>query len=78
MTKAEKIERRLNDEFSNRLRDAVEEEFGVEIETSFDIFGSMRHVSTRVDGEDFEPGHKAFMAAFEKGYLAAMDEVEQA
>jgi hypothetical protein len=69
---SERVWRRLNDAFADRLRDAMDNEFGIEVETTFDLLGSMQHVTFRTDGKDFEPKERAFMAAFETGYLAAM------
>lgn len=73
-TKLEKIARRLNDEFADKLADAVREKYGVEVDSRFSIF-SMALITTRSDDEDFTPEQHAFISAFSDGYGVAMKSV---
>lgn len=63
---------KLNDEFADKLSSVVRENFGIEIDSRFNIF-SMALVTTRLDGEDFTPEQYAFIAAFSDGYGVAME-----
>ena len=73
MTKLEKMARRLNDDFREILVEEMREACGIEVENYFDIFGAMRLVTTRTDGEDFTPEQLAHLKAFSDGYCKAMD-----
>lgn len=68
MTIKEKIARHLNEVSRDRLASAFRVRWGVEVETNFDILGSMRHITTRVDGEDFTPEQHAWIAAYMQGW----------
>ena len=77
MTKIEKLARKLNDDFRDILVVEMREACGVEVENYFDILGSMRLVTVRVDGEDFTPEQHAHLKAFSDGYVKAMDLVRE-
>lgn len=68
MTIKEKIARHLSEVFLERLAAAFRARWGVEVETNLDIFGSMRHVTTRVDGKDFTPEQHAWIATYIQGW----------
>ena len=74
MTIAQKLKRKLNDNFKVCLKDAVKAKFDIEIETGFNIF-SMNLVTVRVDGNSFTPEQMEYLKAYEAGYLAAMNQV---
>jgi len=70
-TKAERLNRQVNDEFREQLAAKFAERFdGIEVESQFNIL-SMRLVTERKDGEAFTPEQAAWIAAFEAGYSAA-------
>ena len=78
-TKVGRLATDINDGFKERLGDAMREEFdGLEIETYYDLFGSMAHVSRRVDGSDFTPEQMAFLKGWSEGYGIALTLVRQA
>jgi hypothetical protein len=70
----EKLHNRLNENFRVLVNEAVKEKFGIEIETNFNIF-TMDLMTTRVDEEDFTQEQIDFLKAYEAGYLAAMNQV---
>lgn len=77
MTAKEKIARHLGEVRNDRLAPAFLERWGVEIETDFDLLGSMRYVTTRVDGEVFPLEQHEWIAAFMTGWDACKAEVER-
>ena len=74
-TKLDRMRRTLNDEFRDHLAAAMREKFAVEVETYFDLLGSMRMVTTRADGEPFTPEQHAWLGAWSEGYGCAMEQV---
>lgn len=77
MTKLEKMARKLNDDFRDILIAEMREKFGIEVENYFDILGSMRLITTRVDEKAFTPKQLAHLRAFSDGYGKAMDIVRR-
>jgi len=73
---ADKIARLVNDSFSDKLKEAILEKFGMAIETSYN-FLSGDHITTRVDGKDFTQEEMDFLRAYEDGYVAAMKIVRE-
>ncbi|KKK64003.1 hypothetical protein LCGC14_2988570 [marine sediment metagenome] len=73
---ADKIARLVNDSFSDKLKEAILEKFGMAIETSYN-FLSGYHRTTRVDGKDFTQEEMDFLRAYEDGYVAAMKIVRE-
>lgn len=71
-TKLDRCASRLNDEFPDLLQSAFEQKFGRAIETSFDLLGSMRLVSSPVDGVAFTHEESAWIAAYDLGYGEAL------
>lgn len=62
----------VNGKFTDRLGAAFAKQFGRELETSFDFLGSMALVSRPVDGGDFTPEQKAWVASYSDGYGEAL------
>lgn len=62
----------LNDEFKAHLAEAVRVKFGLEVETTFNIF-SLAMVTRRADGADFTPEGLAFVGAYSDGYGKALE-----
>ena len=80
-TKLQRITRQLNDEFREKLTEAVQEKFGIEVEHEWRGLLSPdggRLVTTRVDGADFTPEQFAFIDAYSQGYSDAMQLVRAA
>ena len=73
---AEKINRALDEGFSDALAVAFLAQFGIPVETEWNIF-AMRKVTTRIDGKDFLPEQHGWIGAFESGYLAAKSIVKE-
>ena len=73
MTKTEKLARTLNDDFRDHLSDVMREKFDIEVESSFDFLGSMRLITTRVDGKEFTPEQDSWLEAWSEGYGKAME-----
>jgi hypothetical protein len=71
MTKIQKLSKRLNEKFRDELATEMKTQFGVEIETLWDIV-SDTIVSTRTDGKPFTRAQYDFMKAFEAGFTRAM------
>lgn len=73
MTKREKANRALNDEFRDLLPAAFMEEFGIEVETEMHGMLTLnpRLVTSRVDGAPLREEHKLFLKAYEAGYHQA-------
>jgi len=71
MKKNEKIANDLNEQFSNKLDAALQNEFGRNLETFFDII-SMRKVSRPEDGKKFTKIQHAFTKGYSEGYAEAM------
>jgi hypothetical protein len=69
---ADKIRRKVNDGFTDSLKAEFKEKFKIEIESKFNIF-AMQVVSSRIDEADFTPEQYEWIAAYEKGYLKAME-----
>mgnify|MGYP001598132268 CR=1 FL=1 len=72
MTKLERMHNRLNDDFPKVLAKAFWDKFDTPIETTFDIFGTMRMISRRMDGEEFTPDQFAWIEYYSQGYSDAM------
>lgn len=72
----EKISNKLNETFRDDLKTSFKEEFGLVLETSWNIF-DMCLSSRREDSKKFTMKQTRFIAAFEKGYLAAKKQVEE-
>lgn len=73
-TAAQKIYRRMNDEFTDSISAAFEEKFKVTVETQWDIF-AMRLVTTRRDENPLTKEQYEFIETFSAGYRAAMEQV---
>ncbi|AYD44787.1 hypothetical protein [Yersinia rochesterensis] len=73
-TKIEKLHRKLNDSFSDKLNAAFLDKFSRELTTSFNIL-SMRLVSFPSDGMDFTPEQLNWVCAYSDGYSAAKNQV---
>jgi hypothetical protein len=72
-TKIEKLIRAVNDAFAEELRQAVTKKFqGLRVTTTLNLF-AMALSTTRVDGKQFTEEQAAFIAAFEDGYVAALN-----
>lgn len=69
-----KMHEELNDKFREDLKGVVQEEFGIEVESSWNII-AMRLITTRVDGRKFTKAQYDFMDTWEKGFLAAKERV---
>lgn len=74
MKKLDKMACILNDEFRGRLAGAMSEMFGIELETGVQLL-SGNIVTQRVDGEPFTEEQRAYLKAYEDGYLAALRRV---
>ena len=69
---ADKVAREINDQFSEKLAEAFYDKFKIRIETHLSIF-SCSMVTTRLKPtQKFTPKQRAFLMAFEVGYLEAM------
>lgn len=68
----EKIGRELNDRFRDVLAEAMMKKWGVAVESQFDILGSMKLVTTRVDGEPFTDEQYLWLGGFSEGFNAAI------
>jgi hypothetical protein len=76
-TKLEKMARTMNDDFREKLAEAVKEKFGIEVKTEFNIF-DMRLITSRVDGEQFTAEQHEWIGAFSEGYTVALSMVRDA
>jgi len=76
-TKLEKVATRLNADMRDKLTEAVREKFEIEVEHYFDIWGSMRLVTTRVDEEPFTAEQHAFIEAYSMGFGDALQIVRE-
>lgn len=76
-TKLEKMARTLNDDFREKLAEAVKEKFGIEVKTESNIF-DMRLITSRVDGEQFTTEQHEWIGAFSEGYRVALSMVRDA
>ncbi len=74
-TKIEKLYKTVNDAFRDKLNAAFKEKFGFEIETSFDLVGSMRLVSRRADGRKLTKQQYLWLASYSDGYADAMGQL---
>lgn len=72
-----RIDRKMNDEFAERLAKHFYYTYSIVIDTSFNIFTSSL-VTTRVDGNDMTPEQLLTIRDFEAGYLAARAAAEDA
>lgn len=63
-TKYDRVLDALRDSFASSLATTFEKAFGVKIETHLDIF-SLRMVSQRADGQDFDQRMRMFIEGFE-------------
>ena len=77
MTKVERVRRRVDEVFRDKLGAAFREKFGSQIETSFDFFGSMRLVSRRVDGKKLTKEQFVWIGTFSDGYADAMEQITE-
>jgi hypothetical protein len=71
---AEKIVTRLNAVYSDQLKAAVKDKFQIDIRIDYNLSAAAL-TSSRTDGKAFTAAQKEWMAAFEEGYIAAMDAV---
>lgn len=76
-TKLEKCARRVNDEFTDKLKAAFVAKFNRELETNYNIF-AMQLISQPADGEPFTQEQKDWVDAFDAGYVEAMSIVRDA
>lgn len=74
MTKIEKMSRTLNDNFPDKLKEEFKKKFDIEINTSFSIFTMKLH-TTRADDHPMTQEQFDWIASFETGYMAAMNQV---
>lgn len=71
----EKLAKRVNDEFAERLRKEFESKFNRAITTELHIFSGML-ISRRVDGRPFNKAEAAWIDAWQKGYLQAIGVID--
>ena len=71
-TKLEKCATRVNDEFAARLTAAFAAKFGRVLETHYNIF-AMALISQPADGKPFTKEQKAWVGAYDAGYCAATE-----
>ena len=73
MNKIEKIHRRMNDDFRDHLKTAMEQK-GVAVESEWNFFAG--HLVTKtVDGKDMTKGQMEYLKGFSDGYANAMNQV---
>lgn len=75
-SKARKIADHLNDVFAKSCDAAFKEKFGVEIETTWNIF-TLTLVSTRRDEKPMTRKQHAWVGGYGDGYSAAMDKIAE-
>ena len=76
MTKIEKLHRRINDKFSECLREAFKVRFRRNLTTEYSIL-SMQLVSFPSNGKPFTSEQKKWVQAFEIGFMSAHDLVTE-
>ena len=76
MTKIEKLNRQINDAFTEKMHAAFAEKWPhFRIETYFDLLGSMRNVTRPLSKKKFTVAQHDFLRAYEYGYFAAKEQV---
>lgn len=78
MRKLEKMAREINDGLALNIKEAVWNEFQIDVETTLDLLGTMCMVTSRVDGRAFTKAQKAFLKAWSDGYERALILVKEA
>ena len=72
MTKLEKMAHKLNEDFRDKLVDAVKSKFDFEIKNEFDIF-SMKLIIFRKDGLELTKDQHDFIEAYSNGFIDALN-----
>lgn len=76
MTKIEKCNRRVNENFRANLHSAFKAKFNLQLETTFSL-GTMALVSYLPDDAQITPEQRDFIAAYSDGYCAAMLQISE-
>ena len=75
MTKVDKIQRKMNEDFRGLLASKINEKFGIKVETEWSLF-TMRLMTTKKDGTKFTRKQLDFIGAYSVGYSDAMNLVK--
>lgn len=73
---AERIRKAVNDDFTRSLDAAFATKFARDLETTFDFFGSMCHVSRAADGKKLTTEQHMWIGAYSEGYSEAMGQIK--
>ena len=74
--KIKRMRKKLNDSFGDKLHAALAEEWPtLQVETYFDLMGTMKMVTRPVSAKKFTKQQFDYIKAFEAGYFAAKDQV---
>lgn len=82
MKMAEKIKKRIKEEFASKIDADFKKEFGIVLDTtstspsSFDFLGSWRLISSRMDGRKLNLKQNAWIKAYSEGYNTASEAID--